>query len=618
MSASVLERRIPILGWLRAYRRADLSADVLAGVIVAVLLVPQAMAYALLAGLPPQAGLYASLAPLVVYGLLGTSRYLAVGPVAVVSLLVGSGLAEVGPLEPGEAVGLAALLGAGVGLIQLGMGLLRTGFLVNFITHPVVSGFTSATALVIASSQAAHLVGVSVPRGEAPWQSITNLVTHLDATNGVTLLVGTLSVVVLVMQPWLAQRWLAGRSGPGAVSGLVTRAAPLVVVVAGTLITLHLDLDERFGLAVVGVVPAGLPTPALPPLDLGALRALLPTALTISLVGFLESFAVAQSLASRRRERVDGNQELLALGAANLSAAVTGGYPVTGGFSRSMVAFGAGARTGLASIVTAGLVALTLVGLTPLLFHLPRAVLAAVIVVAVLQLVNVRGARRVWAYSRSDGAALVATFAGVFLLGVENGILVGVVLAGVLHLARASRVNVAVVGRKEGSEHFRNVERHEVRTVPTVLAIRIDESLFFGNARNLEECVHELIAERPDVRAVLLIAGGINHVDATGLECLEHCAESMAHTGIELHLAEVKGPVLDRLERAGFLERLGRSRLHLSAHEAMLALEGGCPSVAEPGPVDGRDPALGPAEPAADEPAPARGSRGVPGERAPR
>jgi SulP family sulfate permease len=323
---------------------------------------------------------------------------------------------------------------------------------------------------------------------------------------------------------------------------------------------------------VVGEIPSGLPRPSLPSLDMAALRELVPTVLAISLVGFLESFAVAQSLASRRRESVDGSQELVALGVANLGAAFSGGYPVTGGFSRSMVNFGAGARTGVASIVTAALVALTLVGLTPLLFHLPRAVLAAIIVVAVLPLVDIGAARRAWSYSRADGAALAATFVGVFALGVELGILVGVVLSGIIYIARSSRPHLAVVGRMGDSEHFRNVERHDVLTDPKVLAIRVDENLYFGNVRYLEQRVHELVAANPQLRHVLLIASGINFVDATGLECLEHCAETLESGGLSFHLAEVKGPVMDRLERGGFPERLGRDHFHLSTHDALQVL----------------------------------------------
>jgi SulP family sulfate permease len=384
--------------------------------------------------------------------------------------------------------------------------------------------------------------------------------------------VGAAAVAVLVLHPRLAARWLERRGAAAWARALVPRAGPLVVVLLGTLAAFAFGLSARHGLAVVGQIPAGLPRPGLPPLDLDALRALAPTVLAIALVAFLESYAVAQSLAARRRESVEGSQELVALGAANLGAAVTGGFPVTGGFSRSMVNFGAGARTGAAALVTAGLVALTLIGLTPLFFHLPRAVLAAVIVVAVLPLVDLRAARRVWSYSRADAAALAATFLGVFALGVEHGILLGVALSGVIYIARAGRPHVAVVGRVGDSEHFRNVERHAVSTDPTVLAVRIDENLYFGNVRHLEQRVHELVAAHPRLRHLVLIASGINHVDATGLECLERCAESLASAGLELHLAEVKGPVLDRLERAGFPERLGRERIHLSTHAALEAL----------------------------------------------
>lgn len=581
-------------GRTSGYGRVGLAADLLAGSIVAVLLVPQAMAYAMIAGLPPQAGLYASIAPLLLYALLGSSRYLAVGPVAVVSLLVASGLAELGPLEPGEALGLAALLAAASGALLLVMGLFRAGFLVNFISHPVISGFTSAAALVIASSQAAHLVGVAPPRGAAPWETFLALFGRLPDAEVATSVVGGLALLLLFVYPRLAERWVGARRVPEWTRALLPRAAPLLLVVAATAAAFGLGLEGRFGVDVVGYIPAGLPSPALPAFDAVALRALLPTVLAISLVGFLESFAVAQALAAQRRESVDGSRELVALGVANLGAAFTGGYPVTGGFSRSMVNFGAGARTRLASVVTAALVALTLLALTPLLYHLPKAVLAAVIIAAVLQLVDVRGARAIWSYSRSDGAALAATFAGVLAFGVEVGILVGVVLSAVLYLARSSRPHVAVVGRVGESEHFRNVERHDVRTAAHVLAVRVDENLFFGNARNLETRLQGLVAARPELRRVLLIASGINFIDATGFECLERLADSLGEAGIELHLAEVKGPVLDRLERAGFVERLGRDRVHLSSHAAMDrldALEAGGP-IGRSGPRDRRVGAL--------------------------
>ena len=572
MGARTRDRWLPGLAALRNYRRVDLASDLLAGTVVAALLVPQAMAYAMIAGLPPEVGLYASVAPLVIYAVLGGSRSLSVGPVAIVSLLVAGGLAELGPLAPSEAIGLAAAMAAAVGLVQLGMGLLRAGFLVNFISHPVVLGFTMAAALVIALSQAGPLLGVVLPRGGAPWQAVAELVARVPQAHGGALTIGALALALLVVYPRMAGRWVERRPRPEWLRALVPRAAPLLVILLATASTAALSLEERWGLAVVGVIPAGLPRLALPPLDLDTMRALLPTVLAISLVGFLESFAVAQSLAARRRESLTGDGELVALGAANLGAAVTGGYPVTGGLSRSVVNDAAGARSGVASLVTAVLVALTLAGLTPLLFHLPHAALAAVIVVAVARLVDLRAARRIWSYSHSDGAALIATFAGVFAFGVEAGIAIGVVLSGVLHLARSSQPHMAVVGRVGDTEHFRNVERHDVSTVPSVLAVRVDESLYFANARNLEQRVHQLVADRPDLRRVLLIASGINHVDATGLECLEQCAESLARAGIELHLAEVKGPVLDRLERAGFLERLGRDRLHLSTHAAMREL----------------------------------------------
>lgn len=558
--------------WWKGYRGVDLVADLLAGSVIAALLVPQAMAYAMLAGLPPQAGLLSSLLPLVVYALLGTSRTLSVGPVAIVSLLVADGLAALGPLDPARALGAAALLALAMGLLQLSMGLLRAGFLVNFLSHPVVLGYTSAAALVIAFSQAKHLLGLAFPREDLPWETIAALLRHLGETQAIAVAFGGASIALLVLFPQLSKALLARADAPRWLRALLPRCAPLLVVGGGTALAHVFELHARCGLAVVGEVPAALPSLALPPFDLELLRALLPATGAIACLGFLESYSVAQTLASRRREHVQPSRELVALGCANIASACTGGFAVSGGVSRSMANAGAGAKSQVSSLATAAIVLLTILALTPLLRDLPRAVLAAIIVMAVAPLVDLGAARRIWKYSKADGWSLAATFLGVFALGVGSGIALGVGLSLSIYLARSARPHIAVVGRVGQSEHFRNVRRHEVRTDPRVLAIRIDENLVFSNVRYLEQRIYALVAQKPGLRHVLLIASGINLIDASGLRFLEVCAETLALGKVELHLAEVKGPVMDKLERASFPARLGRERFHLSTHTAMLRL----------------------------------------------
>jgi SulP family sulfate permease len=564
----------PIRRLFGGYQRQDLLPDLLAGSIVAVMLVPQAMAYSLLAGLPPHAGLYSAAAAALVYPLLGSSRYLAVGPVAIVSLLVATGLSALEPSGPAEYAAYAVTLASLVGFLKLALGLARLGFLVNLLSHAVISGFTSAAALVIALSQVKLLLGIRMPRTESLPDLLVALASRLGESNVHTLLLGIGGILLLLVvghgvRPVLRR---AGVSDAWLVP--IARSAPLVLVVSGTLLVLLFDLDRVAGVSVVGAIPPGLPAIGLPSLDLAAWRVLMPTALAITFVGYAESFAVARSLASKRRERVAPDRELVALGAANVAASLAGGYPVTGGFSRSVVNFTAGARTRAASVVTGVVVVLTLLFLTPLFSRLPHVALAAIIVVAVVQLVDVRTMRQLWLYNRADGTAALLTFAAVLTVSVETGILVGVASALALHLWRTSRPHLAVVGRVGDTEHYRNELRHQVHTEPGVLAVRIDESLYFPNAAHLEERLLNLVAERPGVRHLLLIMSAVNFIDGSALETLRRLIHELAATGVELHLAEVKGPVMDRLRRIDFLDNVDAGRVFLTTHEAMRELAG--------------------------------------------
>ena len=569
----LLHRVLPILEWGGHYRREWLSGDLLAGLIVAIMLVPQAMAYALLAGLPPQVGLYASIVPLFLYGLLGSSRTLAVGPVAIVSLLVVSGVGAFA--EPGTAVyiQLVLTLALMVGLIQLLMGVLRIGFLVNFLSHPVLAGFTSAAALVIGLSQLKHLLGFSVPRGSF-LQTVQYTAVHLSQINWVTFLLGMGGVIVLLYCKWVLGKQLAGWNIPKGIAVPLAKCGPLFIVLVGTLVVWWFRLDETAVVDVVGAVPAGLPPLTLPSLALADWQQLLPTAVAISFVGFMESISVAKSLASKKREKVNANQELVALGMANLGATFTGGFPVTGGISRSVVNHEAGANTGLASMITAVLITLTVIFLTPLFYYLPNAMLGAIILVAVIGLIDISTLRHVWAYNKGDAAAMILTFLAVLIVGIEWGILLGVATALLMFIWRTSRPHVAVVGRLNNSEIYRNIERHPVTTCPQAVAIRVDESLYFANAKYLEDTVLNAIADNPQIEHFVLIGTAVNFIDASALETLESLHQELLDAGVTFHLAAIKGPVMDRLKAIGFVDQFGPEHIHLTTHEAMVAI--GC------------------------------------------
>jgi SulP family sulfate permease len=549
-----MDRLFPILDWGRRYDRESLAGDLSAALVVTIMLIPQGMAYAMLAGLPPQAGLYGAMLPLVIYAVFGSSRTLAVGPVAVVALMTAAAAGGVAA-QGTEAFHLAALaLAALSGAMLLALGLLRLGFLANFLSHPVISGFITAAGLLIAGSQIRHLTGAPIS-GETLPALMASAAAGLGLVHWPTVM---LSAAVLGFLFW-ARGGLAPalrRVGvPSRIAGLAARGALLAAVAASTAAVWGFGL-EAAGVAVVGAIPRGLPALSVPPLDRDLLMMLMVPAAMIAVVGYVESISIAQTLAARRRQGIDPNRELVALGAANLGAAVTSAMPVTGGLSRSIVNFDAGARTPAAGAFTAAGIGVALLVFTPLLYFLPRATLAAIIIVAVASLLDFRTLPRIWAYSRADGAAMAATIAVTLLVGVEQGLLAGVLLSLVLHLWRTSRPHVAVVGQVPGTEHFRNVKRHAVVTAPDVVSIRIDESLYFPNARFLEDTVNDAVAANPALRHVVMMFSAVNEVDASALESLEAINARLRDAGVTLHLSEVKGPVMDRLRRSHFLDDL--------------------------------------------------------------
>jgi len=560
--------------WLRCYHRDKLPGDITAGIVVAIMLVPQGMAYAMLAGLPPQLGLYASTLPPLLYAFLGSSNFLAVGPVAIASLMTATTLAPYA--ASGTTLAAAVTLALLVGILMLLTSALRLGALVNYLGHPVISGFTSGAAVVITVSQLAHLLGVDIPAGLGLFGKLRYLLAHLPQINAMTTLVGVGALLLLV----LLRRPLAALLGrlrtPPAIIATMTRTGALVVVALGTLFVALLDPGLDSGIQVIGTIPSSLPGLAPPRLDADLWRELLPDAVMIAVIGFLESIAIAKALASKRRQKIDPNRELLALGVANLGAGLAGAYPVAGGFGRSSVNFHAGANTQLAAIITALLILSCILLFSPLFYYLPKAVLAAIVMMAVARLLDLDSLARAWRYNRADALALLVTFSGVLLLGVETGLMTGAMTAIGLYLWRTSRPHIAIVGRLGKTEHFRNILRHEVVTCPHILALRVDESLYFANADYLQQRILEAVADHPRVKHVVLIASAVNFIDYSALESLLSLIHQLRDAGVRFHLAEVKGPVMDMLQRSELLQELGEGRVFLSTHQAMDAL--GCPA----------------------------------------
>lgn len=582
---TALARYLPILDWGRGYGGATLTNDLVAAAIVTIMLIPQSLAYAMLAGLPPEIGLYASILPIIAYALFGTSRALAVGPVAVISLMTLTAASNIAAPGSPAFIAAALILALMSGLMLIAMGVLRLGFLANLLSHPVVSGFITASGLIIATSQLKSILGINAT-GEALPELLHTLWQNVAATNLPTLIIGVAATAFLFwvrkgLKPQLMRFGLAARP-----ADLIAKAGPIAAVALSTLTVIAFDL-EASGVRVVGAIPQSLPPFTVPLFDAELWRRLAVPALLLSIIGFVESVSVAQTLAAKKRQRILPDQELIGLGAANVAASLTGGYPVTGGFARSVVNFDAGAETPAAGAFTAIGILIAALFLTPLLASLPIATLAATIIVAVLSLVDFKTPREIWRYSKPDFAAMMATILVTLLVGVEPGVIAGVGLSLALFLWRASRPHAAVVGRVPETEHFRNVKRHKVFTDPRILTIRIDESLTYLNARWLEEFVLEEVAEHPQLAHLILMCSAVNAIDASALESVEAINHRLSDAGVRLHLSEVKGPVMDALERSHLIHDL-TGRVYLSQNEAFSAV------IAM---ADSADAALGPPDP---------------------
>ncbi len=544
---------LPLVRSLAGYGGGDMRADVAAGATVGVMLIPQGMAYALVAGLPPVYGLYAALVPLAVYAALGTSRQLAVGPVAMVSLLVADGVGPLAADDPTRYAALAVILAGLVGLIQFGLGVVRGGFLVNLLSHPVLAGFTSAAAIIIGMSQLGSLTGIVLDKAPVHEMLLQSTSQWRDA-HGPTVLLGVGAIAAGVGLRRIAPRV----------------PAPIILVAVGTAIAWVMDLPS-VGVAVVGEIPSGLPVPSLPWAGFGSGRtglesrlgadavALLPTALAISLVGFMESIAVAKVYATRNRYDLDADQELRALGLANIAGAFFQAFPVTGGFSRTAVNAQAGARTQLSSLISVGVILVTLLFLTPLFHTLPKAILAAIIVVAVAGLVDLAGAVELWRVDRQDFALMMLTFLATLVFGIEEGVLAGAAMSLAVVVHQISTPHIAILGR-----------------VPDGTAVlRLDASLFYGNADAFRTAARRAFrsacstASHDRTPRLVIDAYPMNRVDSTGLHVLSDLVREIREAGGEVHFAGAKGALATKLERAGLVQSLGPECFHADCGSAL-------------------------------------------------
>ena len=557
--------RLPIVNWLGQYGTQALSRDLVAALIVTIMLIPQSLAYALLAGLPAEVGLYASIVPLLAYAVFGSSRTLSVGPVAVASLMSAAALGQVAVQGTADYLLAAAVLALLSGLFLAAMGAMRLGFLANFLSHPVISGFITASGLLIALSQLKHILGISAG-GHNLAEMAVSLGENIAQLNLLTLATGAAVIAFLYWSRGGAVRLLERLSVAAHTAGILVKAAPVVGVMATIAAAILFDF-EGHQVALVGVIPPGLPSLHLPNFSWELVRSLSVPAVMISIIGYVESVSVGKTLAAKRRQKIDMNQELIGLGAANIGSGLSGAFPVTGGFSRSVVNFDAGAETQMASVFTAVGIALASLFLTPLLYFLPKATLAATIIVAVLSLVDFSILKKTWNFSRSDFFAVLITIVVTLLFGVEAGVTCGVAVSIGLFLFRTSKPHIAEVGLVEGTEHFRNIRRHKVLTVPEILTIRVDESLMFSNAAFLEERIYADLAHNKQVRHVILMCSAINEIDWSALEVIEALNSQLAELGISLHLSEVKGPVMDSLQRSGFLPHLS-GNVYLTQYQA--------------------------------------------------
>ena len=551
----MIKKFLPILQWLPGYKKEYISGDIAAGITVGIMLVPQGMAYAMIAGLPPVFGLYAALIPQIIYAITGTSRQLAVGPVAMDSLLVASGLGALALSGIEEYIAMAIFLALFMGSIQFLLGILRMGFLVNFLSKPVISGFTSAAAIIIGLSQLKHLLGTEIERSNQVHLLLRNAVQTLDQVNYYTLGIGILAIILLKG----IKRYL--NKIPGA----------LIVVILGIGLVYFFDLNSS-GVQIVEDVPGGLPAFQLPTIDLSRINELFPIAITLALIAFMEAISVAKAVEVKQKEyEVDANQELIALGASNIVGSFFQSYPTTGGFSRTAVNDLSGAKTGVAALISALIVGLTLLFLTPVFYYLPNAILAAIIMVAVFGLIEIRYPIRLYKNRKDEFVLLIITFIITLTIGIKEGILLGVLISLLLLLYRTSNPHVAVLGKIRGTTYFRNVDRFadDVEIADGILTLRFDSQLYFGNKDYFKKSLLHLAEEKGEgLRAIIIKAEPINYIDSSAVFMLENLIEEFEQKNIKILFSNVIGPTRDIIYKSGLLEKIGKENFFVNTIEA--------------------------------------------------
>mgnify|MGYP003664209103 FL=1 len=561
---------LPALTWLKSYQGADLKSDTVASIVFTIMVIPQSLAYAMLAGLPAITGLYASILPSILYSLFGTSRSLAVGPVALTSVMTASAVLPFAVSGSEQYATVAILLAFMSGVFLLVLSLLRLGFLTNLLSHPVISGFISASALLIVIGQLKYLLGIQ-SEGDTLLPLVHSLYLHLNNINFPTFILSLASITSLLLMRRYFSTLLKSLGCSAQAIQLFGKSGPVLVVVAATATVALLSL-ENMGVSIIGSVPIKPLGINMEGINWKIVEELLPSAFLISIVGFIGSVSVAQSFAAKRRQDIDPNQELVGLGLANIGSAMCGAFPVTGGFSRTVLNADCGSKSPMTGIISALLILLTLLFLTPLFYYLPKAILASIISISMMQLVSVQDLRNLWRFSKKEASLLIITFSVVMIEGMEAGLIVGVILSILCFLWHTSHPHIAIVGRLPGTEHFRNVQRFTVETHPSILTVRIDENLFFANARVFEERLQSLVSQNTAVKHLILMCTAVNMIDASALQSLEKIVDRLADSDVKLHLSEVKGPVMDRLKDSKLLDNL-TGQVFLTQYQAIQALE---------------------------------------------
>lgn len=547
----------PALKWLKTYHPTHFKADVVAALIVLAMLVPQGMAYAMLAGLPPVMGIYASILPMIIYAFTGSSTTLSIGPVAIISMMVFSALQPLFAVGSTAYIEAACLLAIMVGIISLILGLFRFGFLIQLISHPVIKSFIIASALLIALGQFKFLLDIPLQTNNIP-EFIGSLVNNFHHISFLSVGVSLAAITILVFLP----KWVR--------SDFLNKTIPLLLVLSSIIVVYAFSLDQH-GLKTVGIIPTGLPSFHFPTWNFDLVQKLLPSAFMIAMISFVESLAIAQATALQKRDDLNSNQELIALGLANIAAGINMGFAVSGSLSRTVVNSDAGAKTPMSGVMSSLLMIAVSLYFTSFFQNLPLTILAATIFVSIWKLVSFLPFFETWKYSKADGLAMWATFLGVTCIDISTGLVIGIILTFILLLWRISRPHIAVIGLVEGTQHFRNVSRYDVLTTETIASFRIDENLNFLNAHVLKGYIITELSHNPQIQHVVINCSSISNIDLSAVEMLEDLNRELLQLGIQLHLSEVKSPVMDRLNSSRLINMLS-GKIFLSHYQAIQTL----------------------------------------------